>query len=235
MNGDKVNIIPEDYNGDGKTDFIRQEKGDWANDDTNTANVFLAIGDGTFTKQDLTNFIDMKGDLTNIIPGDYNGDGKTDFIRQEKGDWANDDIMTAEIYLSIGDGTFKKLLLTDYKVMKGDLVNIIPEDYNGDGKTDFIRQEKGVLDGKRDSADIYLSNGDGTFTRHYLNDSFVMWKEYVNIIPGDYNGDGKTDFIRQEKGAYASDDVMTAEIYLWRKDQRLITKMEVNGKTINSL
>ena len=78
---------------------------------------------GTFKKILLTDSVDMKGDLTNIIPGDYNGDGKTDFIRQEKGSWDDDDKNTAQVYLADpnSDGTFTKKDLTDYIDMKGDL------------------------------------------------------------------------------------------------------------------
>jgi hypothetical protein len=36
----------------------------------------------------------------NIIPGDYNGDGKTDFLRQEKGGWDDDKVATFQVYLS---------------------------------------------------------------------------------------------------------------------------------------
>ncbi|WP_254565794.1 S8 family serine peptidase, partial [Oscillatoria sp. HE19RPO] len=40
---------------------------------------------------------------------DFNGDGKTDFIRQEKDIWASqDDMHMADLYLSNGDGTFAK-------------------------------------------------------------------------------------------------------------------------------
>jgi surface antigen len=67
----------------------------------------------------------MKGDLVNIIPGDFNGDGKTDFIRQEKGAMDDDDIRTADIYLSNGNGTFTQQPLTDWQIMKGDFVNIV--------------------------------------------------------------------------------------------------------------
>jgi hypothetical protein len=47
----------------------------------------------------------MKGDFTNLIVGDYNGDGKDDFIRQEKDAYDDDDTATAQIYLSNGNGT----------------------------------------------------------------------------------------------------------------------------------
>jgi surface antigen len=67
----------------------------------------------------------MKGDLVNIIPGDFNGDGKTDFIRQEKGTMDDDDIRTADLYLSNGNGTFTQQPLTDWQIMKGDFVNIV--------------------------------------------------------------------------------------------------------------
>jgi hypothetical protein len=33
-----------DFNADGRTDFLRQEKGVWDDDANNTANVFLSIG-----------------------------------------------------------------------------------------------------------------------------------------------------------------------------------------------
>lgn len=125
MQGDLANLTVGDYNGDGKDDFIRQEKGSWDDDTNNTANVYLSNGNGTFWKQDLTNQADMKGDLTNLIVGDFNGDKKTDFIRQEKGDWDNDDNNTANVYLSNGNGTFWKQDLTNWREMKGDLSNII--------------------------------------------------------------------------------------------------------------
>ncbi len=175
-------------------------------------NVFrYSVDPFKFSKQPLTDSTVMNGDKVNIIPGDYNGDGKTDFIRQEKGDWDDDDIITAGIYLSNGDGTFKMQPLTDYTVMKGDLVNIIPGDYNGDGKTDFIRQEKGddwVKDDKN-TVQVYLSNGDGTFSMKDLTDQTsrnqqrFLRGDLVAIIPGDYNGDRKTDFIRLERGGWA--------------------------------
>jgi hypothetical protein len=219
MKGDLTNLIVGDYNGDGKDDFIRQEKGEFANDDINTAQIYLSNGDGSFTGQLLTDFRGMKGDLTNLIVGDYNGDGKDDFIRQEKGEYATDDINTAQIYLSNGDGSFTGQLLTDFRGMKGDLTNLIVGDYNGDGKDDFIRQEKGeYANDDINTAQIYLSNGDGSFTGQLLTDFAFMSGEVTNLILGDYNGDGKDDFIRQEKGEFANDDINTAQIFLSNGD-----------------
>uniref|UniRef100_UPI0020C296A7 hypothetical protein n=1 Tax=Oscillatoria sp. HE19RPO TaxID=2954806 RepID=UPI0020C296A7 len=67
------------------------------------------------------------GNLTNLIAGDYNGDGKTDFIRQEKDIWASqDDMHMADLYLSNGDGTFAKRSMQPlWNELNGNLVNIV--------------------------------------------------------------------------------------------------------------
>ncbi|HEY9669127.1 MAG TPA: matrixin family metalloprotease [Coleofasciculaceae cyanobacterium] len=189
-------------------------------DDINGIRNIYGTGVGSVTRigfnsQLLTDYTIMKGDLTNLIVGDYNGDGRDDFIRQEKGAYAVDDILTAQIYLSNGNGTFSSQLLTDYTIMKGDLTNLIVGDYNGDGRDDFIRQEKGAyaVDDIL-TAQIYLSNGNGTFTNQDLNDSYRMKGDLTNLILGNFNGDGKDDFIRQEKGIWDDDDIVTAEVYI---------------------
>ncbi|MDF5737101.1 MULTISPECIES: hypothetical protein [unclassified Nostoc] len=43
-----------------------------------------------------------------------------------------------------------------------------------------------------------------------MTDYTIQKGDFVNIIVADYNGDGKDDFIRQEKGAYATDNILTA-------------------------
>lgn len=217
MKGDFTNLIVGDYNGDRRTDFIRQEKGAWDDDNISTAEVYLSNGNGTFRSQLLTNSDNMKGDFTNLMVGDYNGDGRSDFIRQEKGGWDDDDISTAEVYLSNGNGTFRSQLLTDWQFMKGDFTNLIVGDYNGDGRSDFIRQEKSGWDddeNDRSTAILYFANGDGTFRKSYLADWAVMKGDLTNLIVGDYNGDGKSDFIRQEKGSWDDDTINTANVYL---------------------
>jgi hypothetical protein len=143
----------------------------------------------------------LKGDFTNIIPGDFNGDGRTDFIRQEKGAWDDDDVGTAEVYLSNGNGYFTVISPNNASILKGDFTNIIPGDFNGDGRKDFIRQEKGAWDDDDvGTAQVYLSNGNGYFTVISPHNASVLKGDFTNIIPGDFNGDGRTDLIRQEKG-----------------------------------
>jgi hypothetical protein len=145
FNGNNTNLMVGDFNGDGKDDFLRQEKGDWANDNNGMAQVFLSNGNGTFTqKADLSNPGIFNGNNTNLMVGDFNGDGKDDFLRQEKGDWANDNIGMAQVFLSNGDGTFSQQVdLPADSWLNGNFTNLMVGDFNGDGKDDFLRQEKG--------------------------------------------------------------------------------------------
>jgi hypothetical protein len=226
-----ANIIPGDFNGDGKTDFIRQEKGEWDDETSNSFNIYFSKGDGNFdiitpNIQDYQTFLRFDPGA-NIIPGDYNGDGKTDFIRQEKGGWDDDTIASFQIYVSRGDGYFD--IITPESGVYQDWLrfdygaNIIPGDFNGDGKTDFIRQEKGGWDDETsNSFNIYFSKGDGNFDIITPNiqdyQTFLRFDPGSNIIPGDYNGDGKTDFIRQEKGGWDDDTIASFQIYVSRGD-----------------
>ncbi len=114
---------------------------------------------------------------------DFNGDGLADFIRQEKGGLVNG-IRDAEVYLSRGDGTFNSgLQLTDASAVNGNFNNLIPGDYNGDGFTDFIRQEKGgLVNGIRD-AEVYLSRGNGTFDSGLtLTGISSLNGDFVNVV-----------------------------------------------------
>ncbi|MBL8157877.1 MAG: VCBS repeat-containing protein, partial [Anaerolineae bacterium] len=140
----------------------------------------------------------LKGDFTDLIIGDFNGDGKTDFIRQEKGAWDDDSIGTAEVWLSRGNGTFDVVTSSAADRLKGDFTNLITGDFNGDGKTDFIRQEKGAWDDDSiETAEVWLSRGNGTFDVATPNAADRLKGDFTNLIAGDFNGDGKTDFIRQ--------------------------------------
>ncbi|MBE9248627.1 transporter substrate-binding domain-containing protein [Dolichospermum sp. LEGE 00240] len=226
-----VNLIMGDYNGDRKTDFIRQEKSGWDNDNDSTFSVWLSNGNGTFNPMTPSGDVyqkDLKFDGgANIITGDFNGDGKTDFIRQEKNGYDDDKNNTFNVYFSNGNGTFNPITPSG-DVYQDDLrfdpgANIITGDFNGDGKTDFIRQEKGDRDNDiKNTFNVYFSNGNGTFNI-VTPGSNVSGDPYqdklrsdpgVNIITGDYNGDGKTDFIRQEKGDWDNDISDNFSIYL---------------------
>jgi|GEM_PF-6018302 len=246
FDGLKTNVITGDFNGDGKIDFIRQEKGEWDDDVNLSFNVYFSQGDGTFKRrtppgwsyQDALRF-DFGA---NIIPGDFDGDGKTDFIRQEKEGWADDTVASFAVYFATD--TTEDTGLFDEKwpgtnnhddpyqdyLREPPGVNIIPGDFNGDGRTDFIRQEKNVWGGKsggHQGMQIYFANDqtriDGTFTIRSPSGWFAkdgLRGSLNNIITGDFNGDGKTDFIRQEKGGW-DDDVKGSVQIFFATDQTI--------------
>jgi len=228
MKGDLTNLIAGDFNGDGEEDFIRQEKSDWDNDSFNTANLYMNNGSGSFVKSPLINQDDMKGDLTNLMVGDFNGDGKDDFIRQEKGAWASDNFNTANLFISTittinstSGANFTKSDLINQNDMKGDQTNLIVGDFNGDSKDDFIRQEKNDWDNDNfNTANLFMSTittinstSGANFTKSDLVDQNEMKGDLTNLIVGDFNGDSKDDFIRQEKGSWDDDSFNTANLY----------------------
>jgi hypothetical protein len=213
MNGDFVNLIAGDFDGNGISDFIRQEKGDWVNG-INDAQVYLGAGNGTFKSPiQMTDMGAMNGNFVNLIAGDFNGDKYTDIIRQEKGSWVNG-IRDVEIYLSNGNGTFKNpILMNNADVMNGNVVNLIVGDFTGGGADDIIRQEKGNwVNGINDVEFRTFSNGNFIKVKD-VPDMEAMNGDFVNLVAGDFNGDRVTDLIRQEKGSRI-DGVRDAEIYI---------------------
>jgi RHS repeat-associated protein len=234
MRADKVNVYTGDYNGDGKTDFLRQEKGDWGDDLVNSFNVYFSNGNGTFhvvtpsgaQYQDWLRF----DQGANILPGDYNGDGLTDFLRQEKGSWGNDTNNTFNVYFSKGDGYFNIVTpsgnqyQSELRYDPGCL--IFPADVDGDGVTDFYRQEwHGWSDNNNENFQVYFSNRDGTFRVVQPTGTGVDNYQYemrynpgARMFPGDYNGDGAVDFLRQEWNGWGNNLNQNFQVYFARRD-----------------
>ncbi|MCP3944039.1 MAG: hypothetical protein GY710_21525, partial [Desulfobacteraceae bacterium] len=190
-----------DFNGDGKTDFLyRSYNGDgrW----------LIAYGTETgFTIPDYNkpvlpaniNSINTFGSESRFMrTGDFNGDGKTDFLyRSYNGDgrWL------------IAYGTETGFTTPDYNkpALPANINSIntvgteMTGDFNGDGKTDFLYRSY---------------NGDGRWLIAYgtetgfttpdynkpvlpanINSINTFGKESRFMRTGDFNGDGKTDFL----------------------------------------
>jgi Salmonella virulence plasmid 65kDa B protein/Insecticide toxin TcdB middle/N-terminal region/FG-GAP-like repeat len=181
--------IVGDFDGDGKTDFAFSQG--------TTVFVMRSNGDGTFSVSSFTypngwNFgtpAQHSGVLPPIV-GDFNGDGKTDFIFP--GDFANS---TSYVMLSKGDGTFTTStfaypvpFLGLFQAGKTPIVG----DFNGDGKTDYaLLAQHAII--------FMLGNGDGSFSWSlfgYPNGWDFGDPPSANYAPitGDFNGDGKVDF-----------------------------------------
>jgi FG-GAP-like repeat len=146
--GSTYGVIVGDFNGDGKSDY--------ALIGGNQIYGFLSNGDGTFTLTGQTlsaNFGSPPSSSYDIVLGDFNGDGRSDFRL----------IAGAQIYgfLSKGDGTFTltgQTLSANFGVPIGALYMQVSGDFNGDGRSDYALIGANQIYG-------FLSNGDGTFTQ----------------------------------------------------------------------
>jgi FG-GAP-like repeat len=181
--------ISGDFNGDGKTD--------WSIVGSVNQYVFLSNGDGTFSNSGPLSF----GGGTNFgtpptqahfsFVGDFNGDGKTD--------WMMASGTTSDMFLSNGDGTFNKIIKTgafggsDFGTPAQNQNLLFSGDFNGDGRTDLALLANATMD-------VYLSNGDGTFTHvgpnSYGGPTWGTPPQSLRLpIVGDFDGDGKTDWM----------------------------------------
>jgi len=222
IRGDLTNIIIGDFNGDGKDDFLRQEKGWWDDDNNFTLMAFINTSTRHGGKTDITfkgydlRLEDLKGDISKLTVGDFNGDGKDDFIRQGIGSRASD---SARIYTSTGNleslfsaGEIRASSGTSPVdiFLNGDYTDIVIGDFNADGKDDLIRQEKGYWAQADDrlTAQIFISIGHNLFSNAYDRDlekptTDKLAVENGRFVAGDFYGNAKADLFLP--GIYRSD------------------------------
>jgi hypothetical protein len=125
--------------------------------------------------------------------GDFNGDGRIDFVRIHP-------VAGVHTYLSNGDGTFS-LAVYGYSIPGADygpdqsgwLMTV--GDFDGDARTDFLRIHP------MGGTHAYLSNGNGSY-RLVAQGYSIPGADYGPghsgwlMGAGDFNGDGRSDFIR---------------------------------------
>jgi FG-GAP-like repeat/Putative Ig domain len=183
--GDLVNSTGEgfpngvgvgDFNGDGRLDAAIANGGS-TKIPYSGLDISLGNGDGTFT---LANGSPMPlgQDLWAIATADFNGDGKLDVAVT---DFSGATVM---ILLGNGDGTFGPP--TTIPVGNGP-ASIVAGDFNNDGKLDLAIANEG--DG---TVTLLLGNGDGTFSQA-SGSPYAVGPNPVQIVAGDFNGDGKLD------------------------------------------
>jgi RHS repeat-associated protein len=178
----EVQFTPGDFNGDGKTDLIY----------TTSAGSYWYISDGNdqpYHAYSPYYRVDLTYGKVQYIPGDFNGDGKTDLVvsTSQGSYW----------YISTGNGG-----PYTYPYSRSDLrlgeIKINPGDFNGDGKTDLLVSNSS---GSVWYISKWENNSYQTVNQLYRSD---LNTEETDFITTDFNGDGKTDTI-----------ITTSSVSLW--------------------
>jgi hypothetical protein len=167
-----------DFNGDGKADVVYYDPYNHA------LIVFFGNGDGTFSA---ANYVfGITGSISDIKAADFNGDGKTDLAI------SSSDTSDVLIFLGNGDGTFTKgasVALSGGSLAVSGSGKMAIGDFNGDGNLDLAITEEG----NSSTIQLFLGNGDGTFTAGTPVSTGLSIARSGLIVVGDFNGDGKSD------------------------------------------
>lgn len=134
-----------------------------------------------------------------ILPLDYNGDGITDILCYSPGN------QSVFLNKGLGNGTFINVYASLNGLGGYNFANTsdraIILDYNGDSKDDIMCYRPGSK-----FVWILKSNGDGTFTKIYSNNTsgiggYNFSNDIDRAISLDYNGDGKDDLMCYRAGS----------------------------------
>jgi hypothetical protein len=176
QNGDNPRVVG-DYDGDGKDDVAVYRAGASAG----SPSTWYYLGSLNNPSGNIT-FVrwGINGDFP--VSGDYNGDGKNDFVIQR--DANNGGQANFWILNSAGGNS-----VTTFGTPTD---RIVPGDYDGDGKTDLA---------------VVRSSG-GSFNWYYLPSSGGVFQQFIfglstdSVVQGDYDGDGRTDIAVWRNGIF---------------------------------
>ena len=181
-----VAVATGDFNGDGKADFVALNSesgfvGPCYGTSLNCISVFLGDGDGTF--QPPTVISTGSSGVTQILTGDFNGDGKLDLAAMVGN--SGGPHPEVAILLGNGDGTFKAL--TPFSTSGQSIAGAAFADLNKDGKLDLV-----VADTLAGQVLIFLGNGNGTFQ---TPTNLTAGTYPGSLLIADFNEDGKPDLV----------------------------------------
>ncbi|MHB8985545.1 MAG: DUF2334 domain-containing protein [Eubacteriales bacterium] len=129
-----------------------------------------------------------KGEGTQVVSGDFNGDGLSDLAAMDK---------EGKVWVATSDGN--KFAARDLTWGKFPFAGkFFAGDFNGDGKCDLL-----CWSPTEDTWRVMLSRAD-SFTEPYIWLSGWANGEDVNVVVGDFNGDKKKDLamVEKEHGAW---------------------------------
>lgn len=191
-------IIPVNFDGDGKTELLVVR-----NEGSYVVSIYPVPASSGYSYGSSVLYFtpDIKTDYK-IFPGDFNGDGNTDlFVRASK----NVPSTPWKIFLSTGKAFTQSAFYGAYTIiLPGDGYSnahmLSVGDYDGDGKSDILHS----LDATTSSSNhvFYYFNGSSfSYEINGLSQSINTQSMYSG---GDFNGDGKPDFLKVRNASTTS-------------------------------
>jgi hypothetical protein len=207
--GNPISLAVADFNGDGKLDLAAVNFGPYQPpgaigvfypqtvDQTAPGSVMVLMGngDGTFAATH-TLPSTLSPWPTFVATADINGDGIPDLVVTNS--HTSTGVATVNVMLGNGDGTFT---LKSSNPTGQHPVAVAVGDFNGDGIPDLA-----VANAYDNPLTILLGNGDGTFRPAPSNPSTGISVDPVDLVVGDFNGDGILDIAVANYGAPGLND-----------------------------
>jgi hypothetical protein len=170
-----------DFNGDGRSDLA----GVW--NDGGRTSIAVYLSDGT-SFPGWSQWSVRDGGWSNTVKwvaGDFNGDERTDIGAA----WNNNGVTTLTVRLSQGD-SFNPVHWSEDAGHWWNASIFVPGDFDGDGRDDIAQIWNDV-----GHTSIKVSRSTGTSFRPPVDGSGRDggWGGDIRWIPGDFNGDGRTD------------------------------------------
>jgi hypothetical protein len=175
-----------DFNGDGKDDMAT-----WLADSSRQVYVGTSYGNGITVSLWTPSGGVASSAAAKLFAGDFNGDSKDDLIYFENG----------TVWVAISNGSsFEPAQQKHGWFAVGAAETPYVGDLNGDGKTDIITLTR---NNPAAEGDVYVafSNGSAFVDQNGVQNSSTKWSDWFapnpneRVIIGDYNGDGKDDFM----------------------------------------
>ena len=257
--------IVGDVTGDGIVDLIMVDF-----TSTNAVKIFTGTGnkDDYFDNEDQPfTFHFHPGEIVKVnTVADFNGDGKADLALelheyQMAGGQTIGINYTIEIYsFNISVGKLELISNNEFSQSKpneyNDFIHYL--DFNGDGRTDFLRWQKPIEPGVDDELEMHLSYGNGFFLSDNLK---LRFGENGNMLFDDRNNDKRADIVFIEsnievgpgnEGQYiktktyyahpdgsfnepVEDDVYITSLYSLAFSVNALSYADLNGNGINDL
>ncbi|PKP49048.1 MAG: hypothetical protein CVT92_15570 [Bacteroidetes bacterium HGW-Bacteroidetes-1] len=157
---------------------------------------------------------------SNIITGDFNGNGNTDFIVVETIPSPSDLRYINSAYFFLDNEFFIQSFGSNYSFNNDHHPEFRTADFDGDGKAEFFIAEKGKT-GSQNNTHIYsVSNTNPYFSLKasqaidYGNTHF----DHSEVIISDFNGDGKSDILRTAQYGAPNGQPHTSNCFIYSVD-----------------